>query len=304
MRKRLKDHREVCHYWAHKVQPFGQCGDIFFEGDVIYSYGRHFPMAAHAAEGIVLLTTRKYSVSTAKHLSLVRWATPLSYRVIEVPNASPRGGEHLENLKDFQRRIDKEISDLSRCRQGVDRRLREISSLQEQANVYRQTFLDGKGTLPVLPADFQKIIEKAREREARKDFADAAKSARQREAREERERLNALNLDEKIIAWREGKAVSLPRNMSSVLLRLKGDTVETSKGARVPLGDAETVYRLWRRCGETGGGYLPAANNEFPLKVGVYTLNMIDTDGNIRIGCHTITPEEAERFAQERGWTK
>ena len=44
-------------------------GSLYFIGDTIYSYGYHFPIARiiQGNNPTVLFTTRKYSVTTAKH---------------------------------------------------------------------------------------------------------------------------------------------------------------------------------------------------------------------------------------------
>ena len=47
---------------------------MFIDGDTIYSYGRHFPIATWGPRGVVYVTTQRYSVSTARHISLVRQA--------------------------------------------------------------------------------------------------------------------------------------------------------------------------------------------------------------------------------------
>ena len=48
----------------------GSSQHVFIDGDRIYSYGRHFCIARRV-NGVVLLTTRTYSNSTAKHVGLV-----------------------------------------------------------------------------------------------------------------------------------------------------------------------------------------------------------------------------------------
>lgn len=45
---------------------------LFIEGDTIYSYGRHFPLARRNADGTFWVNPEKYSVTTSKHQSLVR----------------------------------------------------------------------------------------------------------------------------------------------------------------------------------------------------------------------------------------
>lgn len=303
MRKRLKNHHEVCHYWANKVQSEGKCGNIFFEGPTIYSYGYHFPMATFAGKTtddgreIVLMTTRRYSVTTSAHMSMVRHSLPPSARILHVPYLD----EYEKNLASYQERVDNLIEELRRCRSCVAYRRLSIGELMNDARIYQQAFMGGDGVSSpcTLPPDYQSILDAAAAREHRhNEQARARDAARRAAAAEERRRLNALDLDEKIAAWREGKNPFLPWSLP-VMLRMKDkNTVETSKGARVPLTDAEKAYRFAQRY--VGMSYQSAES----FAVGVYRLNRIDADGTVHIGCHTISPEEINRFAKERGWSE
>jgi len=49
-------------------------GSIYAVGDTIYSFGSHFPIARKLPSGVVLITTRDYSRTTAKHICAVRAA--------------------------------------------------------------------------------------------------------------------------------------------------------------------------------------------------------------------------------------
>lgn len=85
MRKVFSNHHEVCHVWAQQKQSEGKASRIFFEDKSIYSYGRHFEMARFVDANTVFITTRGYSASTSKHLSLVRGA--VSHKtVFKVPS--------------------------------------------------------------------------------------------------------------------------------------------------------------------------------------------------------------------------
>ena len=42
MRKHLRRNAEVAHFWAPRSRPEGQTKSMFFEGESIYSYGRHY----------------------------------------------------------------------------------------------------------------------------------------------------------------------------------------------------------------------------------------------------------------------
>lgn len=49
----------------------GKSNSMFIEGNVIYSYGKHFPLAIRVSKGF-LINTDKYSVTTSKHQKLVK----------------------------------------------------------------------------------------------------------------------------------------------------------------------------------------------------------------------------------------
>jgi hypothetical protein len=65
------DNKQVAHLWANKSRERAKGSSFYFEGDTIYSYGAHFPIARHL-RGVVLFTSKGYSSSTARHKSYVR----------------------------------------------------------------------------------------------------------------------------------------------------------------------------------------------------------------------------------------
>jgi hypothetical protein len=100
-RKRAKhvfDTGEIPHLWAHKVQESARNaqGNLYFNGDNIFSYGSHFPIARHVVDNptkkhpkpAVLFTTRSYSVTTSGHISAVRSAIPKDVPVFHVYDPS------------------------------------------------------------------------------------------------------------------------------------------------------------------------------------------------------------------------
>jgi hypothetical protein len=54
----------------------GKGNNMFIEGNTIYSYGRHFPIAHRLPSGLYLINKDKYSVSTGKHQSYVKRNIP------------------------------------------------------------------------------------------------------------------------------------------------------------------------------------------------------------------------------------
>jgi hypothetical protein len=49
---------------------------LFIDGNTIYSYGHHFPLAHRNADGTFWVNPDKYSVTTSKQQGLVRRAIP------------------------------------------------------------------------------------------------------------------------------------------------------------------------------------------------------------------------------------
>lgn len=104
----------------------------------------------------------------------------------------------------------------------------------------------------------------------------------------------------KIDAWRSGElsTYQLPNayQLPAMLRQLDRETVETSRGARIPMSDAERAYRFvtsrrgqaWRSNGEQ-------------CPVGPYKLDAINEAG-IVAGCHRISWDEIERFGKTCGW--
>src|SRR5688572_19378457 len=72
------DNSTVAHLCANKSQIEATNGsNFFFDGDTIYSYGRHFPIAKHIindGKRAVLFTQETNSKTTAKHISIVKHA--------------------------------------------------------------------------------------------------------------------------------------------------------------------------------------------------------------------------------------
>lgn len=81
---------------------------------------------------------------------------------------------------------------------------------------------------------------------------------------------------------------------SPTLVRRKGDMLETSRNADAPFSQAVEIYKLAAHCRRNAKSY---QRNGHKLHAGAFTLDSIDTAGNIRIGCHTIAFDEMTRLA-------
>lgn len=78
--------REVIKAYAegHSEPYTNPGGSLYFDGDVLYSYGQHFPLAVRLKDGNYLLNGDRYSSTTAKHQSYTMQEIHNSRRV-EIP---------------------------------------------------------------------------------------------------------------------------------------------------------------------------------------------------------------------------
>lgn len=98
---------ELAHVWASQSQLEGRNpqNNFYFDGRTIYSYGSHYRAAAFVslAPRIVLVNSRRYSVTTGGQLYAIRRALHASDIVFHVPvvRENPTRDDHRQNLAHY-----------------------------------------------------------------------------------------------------------------------------------------------------------------------------------------------------------
>lgn len=105
-----------------------------------------------------------------------------------------------------------------------------------------------------------------------------------------------LGYDASVELFHQRKCHSINKN-GPIVCRVHNDEVETSHGARVPLDDAMRIFQAARVCRRYSKEYNGAEYN-MAERVGHYTLNHIDTMGNVKIGCHKLLWPQIEDCAR------
>lgn len=82
------------------------------------------------------------------------------------------------------------------------------------------------------------------------------------------------------------------------MLRVNGEELETSQGARVPLAAAPMVWNLWQRAVAEGGRDFSKGLGA-RIQIGDYPLDSIDAHGTIKAGCHIIPASEVQAMARQ-----
>ncbi len=309
--RHVVDTSELSHLWAHRSQPDARNkqGNFYFNGDTIYSYGAHFPIARHVTHkkrACILFTTQTYSNTTSGHIASVRGAIHgLGVPVFHVPFIERRLSDtisHADNWTDYTSRLNDLAKKIGKARRWRDSYLAEFGALVTEANAYAKFF----GLRKSIKGDHATIAN-----EYAKNQAKIEADNRRRVAQAQRER--DTELAENVTRWIAGENVPV-FSYSKVLLRIKpkgswagipGDEekdnrecIETSLGARFPLEHARRAFKLIMACRANGQLWTP---NGHTAHLGHYAIDSINANGDVRAGCHIVAWEEIERIAQQIG---
>lgn len=325
---------EIPHLWAHgngTTETKGgirnsasnlYCSD---DGTTIYSYGGHFPIAERieTKQGVVfLMTTRRYSVTTDKHIAAVRQAIRGLGTVFHI---DPGPGRTIWNAIEkrqgtrsawvagwFNERIERETRAATKPRIRGTTRLRHIDAakrLRAEWVALHEFFKlpcsvnrvpEIAEDIDALKAEHAEAIEKERKAQERRE-ASARRAAAQRHKA-------ALRLVDR---WREGErhpTAPMPgdngrdvsiHDISYPVLRMRhpihGDSVvESSHGARVPVDSAKALLRM-----------IPRMDYDklIPVEVGPYKGVRVNST-HLHIGCQSIPWVEVFAFCDYYEWDK
>ncbi len=293
--RRVFTNAEIPHLWAHNSQSEARNtnGTLYFDGPTIYSYGSHFPIASHVSnergEHAVLFTTARYSVTTSAHCSAVGCAIPKDVPVFHVPHIRGTWSEapsHSDNTESYISRISELLAKASRARSHREWHEREALGLREELRRYIAFFslsdiaVPNSENLETLQAWI--AAHQAEEQQRRED---AARCAEQKRRREQRVRIKRFRSGDPAVNYISG---ILP------MLRVRGNEVETSLGARFPVEHAVRGLALVRQVRDSGQEYV---HNGHAFHLGHYIIDRIEADGTVHAGCHIVSWKEIERIA-------
>lgn len=359
---------EIPHKWAHQTQACARNpqGNLRFTGNVITSYsadiaqiykkgkrpsvGENGPgpllnatvRAAHEGKTLVLISTHRYSNTTARQVSrIARAVQHLPH--IYVPEPCPRSyamkEAHAKNLAFLVKRHADALAKAKRAQSVavVAWRRGEGAQALEDARRYA-AFFAIRRALPAFPAaEWQAAEERAQriENPSPEEIARREKMRAQRDATSEAvaeyraemarsmqaagyflsyrayrgpdwkitlTRLAQSPIDKQAeflrvgcqrSAWRLG--VSCDAREGAIMLRVNGEQIETSQGARIPLVAAPLVWAAVQRAIRKGG-YVPSGLGG--MKIGDYAVTRIGADGTLEVGCHTIPHSELRAMAR------
>lgn len=294
----------VAHVWAQQNKQSGRSsnGNFSFSGNTLYSYSTPIARMVTAKDGskIALFTNRKYSATTSgKHMSPAFHAVG-HLRSYSVPDIYEDHGKNIKYLEDNYRTV---VSTLMRANNLSDWCLSQIESQYSAVVSYAEHFgLDAPKI--DLDADWRKIKAAYAERNTPEKIAKREAEAEKRRVRKEKQwaeeqKRKAEEDAERLPKWRAGENIRAPYSPDgSAYLRVMGEELHTSLGARVPLDHAIRAFQLIKACRTKRHSW---EENGHSIHVGHFAIRSISQDGNIIAGCHRINWPEIELIARQIG---
>lgn len=286
--KKVNSPDTVAHLFAHQSQTEATNSNrsLFFENDQIYSYGRHFCIAKHVTakdgDSALLFTTRSYSNTTAKHITIVRNATNHIKKIFcNDPTATNE-----QNFNSFETAIKTALKGLATARKP-EKYIQEAEQIQDRAEKYAQFF---NITPPLAIAE---LLESAKTGKY-KDYLiqEADRIQKEKEQAEAR----ALKAFKKLLStWRSGETERLYNRMQNLdFLRINTNgRIQTSQGVEIPAEIGKRAYNWIKSTKE--------CTNTCNYNILDFTVKEL-TKEFIKIGCHKIEIKEINKIAKQLQW--
>jgi len=308
------------HVFCAQSQDEGRNGNrsISFSGSLLRSYAAPIARIVFGRSGrqVMLVTYRRYSVTTQQHINAARSAYEGTSIVVARIGDSPelRPDEHEANLAYLEQRHAENAVRLLRQVSAPWRPYEESLAETERIALEYSDLFGLRAPNINTAADLARINENRAKRLKRQNQPAQVWKRTQREQAErirqaERERhmaeyhaQRAAEREKLVPRWRAREVHTLGDTYGMpTLLRYNPDEayVETSRGAHVPVEDAIRAFAVVRRCREAATAWTPQGDS---VRLGHFTLDHVDAQGNIKAGCHNIAWDEIERLANERGW--
>jgi len=261
-------HYDVAHRWATGIGERCKGGNMFFEGNYIFSYGYHFVIAVKY-NGKVLFNDDTYSNSTSKHQSITRGACR-QYDLIHCAHLSYRDtiGDKAfikSNLDSWRGQIEWVVENKLGKARKPEKYYAEILEIVRLAEEFCEffkvklpkEFISYKADTPDRKVWMEKVLA---------DMKKRAEAAARKRAKAEKESA------EKFMKFESNY---FNGNYQIVRLRTDKNRFETSLGVQIPFEIGREFYEKLR------DGLLHVGD-----QVLYYTIRALGNE--IKIGCHTF----------------
>jgi hypothetical protein len=340
MSKRIKHvfaPHEVAHEWFYNSDTIDngrskRTGNIYFQGDIIYSYGSHFPIARKVKNDsgkviAVLFTSREYSNTTSGYKGSVRSAIPGNITIFTVHNVLADSKHyHIENINDLFESSKKVYAkavraiDTYNITWGFGKTTGYLYEIKKYSELFNIPLTDlsfeinealKPGFALALCQEKDALLAKRAAakndpKAAEKRFKARAKCAEYLRngflKRVAKFRAGEIDYINRSYSWRERErlAESIPESQYQYL-RLNSDKtwIETSLYSHVLVESARALWELIGSVRKRGIDFVPTKT----ITINNYQIIKITAAGDVTIGCHHIKYVEIKLIADELGWS-
>jgi hypothetical protein len=276
MKTVFKSHSELAHIWANQLQSYGRANNMFFNQNIIYSYGKHYQIGnfleTENGQKICFVNSNSYSNSTSKHTRHVLNAIPKNIKYFYIPFKS----NYINNdtLKDSIHLMIKEIETL------IIQQLRANNNY----NYFNYASNLWASILEICDLFNIQVPNKA------SNFDEAEHKANYListvvERKEKKEAKAIEKQKDNLIKWLNNEYSGQFYNIP-VYLRLSKDKkyIETTRGAKVEFNNALNLYSK-----------ILGKQNILNEKINGFTV-LDFADEKITIGCHIIELNKVHEF--------
>lgn len=272
------DTSHIAHLWANQLQDEARnSGNFYFNRNVIYSYGSHFPIAKHITndkgEAAVLFTERAYSNTTAKHISVVRQAANHK-DIIYCYNPE---STHDQNFNSWKITAESIAKNLLKAKKP-EKYLSQLAIIKGKVEIYAAFFS------LIIPADLLAAItignkdEYASYQAKKGEYEKQAKIAAQKELQKKHKK--------ELATWLKGKSHRLYTHNGFDYLRLSDNRIETTQAVQIPLELGKRIYQQVK-------------DNTLQVGQNVMDYEVKEVGKLVKIGCHTFKTDYLLKFGQQ-----
>lgn len=310
------------HVWAQQTQEHGRgsSGSLYFRRSTIYSYGEHWPLAQIVTAGSgktarkAVLVKNRYgrsrSITTSKHMGDVCRALSRDQKckMFDVEFLGPKGVgfrqaglDHAGNLASYVSRRDDAIAKAMRVHLHNMEYLVSYAAKWETEYAEYCRFFGIRRKIPkrnTYNGKFETRLERAEGAVAEYASIQAARAERARIEYEAKHAAEAIEQAKLLPGWLAGENHARLYALPDTYLRVRGENIETTRGATFPVEHGIRAFKLIRALVETGREY---KRNGHTIHLGHFALDSISADGTVRAGCHTVHWPTIERVAWQLG---
>jgi hypothetical protein len=271
MKKVFSNYREVMHVYAQRTQSEARCGNVYFEGNDIYSYGRHYCLASFLDANTIWINDRGYSVTTSKHISHIIGATrqykQFFYRYTDINHVY----SEICNLRD---KLGKARKPEMYANDIIFMYEKHLEWIQYKNPIYYESEQKKFDEITVI---YNNVNDPKYQELLRIAQIERAKLEKQRKAKQLAENL------QKFFAY---EISSFNNDEDYLRISKNGEFVETSQHVQVSIAEAKLLYQM-----------ILAGKDIKGHKIGYYTI--ISINGVLKIGCHNINIDNMHEIGQK-----